>query len=59
MLKKSLLIAFLVALVVGVSPASWVSQNAGTAYAEKCVCKPGCKCDHCTGKSTECKCPKY
>lgn len=59
MLKRALLTVFVVALVVGMAPASWISQNTGIAYAEKCTCKQGCKCDHCSGKSQECKCPKY
>lgn len=59
MLKKSLVIAFAVTLMVSTAPMSWVSRDAGIAYAQKCTCKQGCKCDHCTGKSHECKCPKY
>jgi hypothetical protein len=59
MLKRLLIATFVVTLMVGTAPTSWISQHSGVAYAEKCACKQGCKCDHCSGKSKDCPCPKY
>ncbi len=59
MLKRLIFGTLVLVLTVGVGPSSLVFQNDGIAYAERCTCKPGCKCDHCTGKSKDCPCPKY
>lgn len=58
MLKKSLVVVFILAILAGTAPISLISPSAGIAYAlEKCTCSKNCKCDHCTGKSKDCPCP--